>query len=149
MIHNTEQSEPPSLADIVRQETDNGRAIVRFYLDVANGKLDDEGFEACHRVEAAMQVQAIAPELVADAIARLAGVQCHPERRGKRPPRRSRAVGNPSPAPTTQKGALASHPSYRRKACPVLDTGAVSRAVGMGTKRTTRKPPTPSAAATT
>ena len=96
MTHNTERSEPPSLADIVRQETDNGRTIVRFYLDVANGKLDDEGFEACHRVEAAMQVQAIAPELVADAIARLAGVQCHPERRGKRPTRRSRAVGNPS-----------------------------------------------------
>ena len=94
---NTERSEPPTLADIVRQETDNGRTIVRFYLDVANGKLDDEGFEACHRVEAAMQVQAIAPHLVADAIARLAGVQCHPERRGKRPTRRSREVGNPSP----------------------------------------------------
>ena len=94
---NTERSEPPTLADIVRQETDNGRTIVRFYLDVANGKLDDEGFEACHRVEAAMQVHAIAPHLVADAIARLAGVQCHPERRGKRPTRRSREVGNPSP----------------------------------------------------
>ena len=93
---NTQRSEPPSLADIVRQETDNGRTIVRFYLDVANGKFNDEGFEACHRVEVAMQVQAIAPEVVADAIARLAGVQCHPERRGKRPTRRSRAVGNPS-----------------------------------------------------
>ena len=93
---NTERSEPPTLADIVRQETDNGRTIVRFYLDVANGKLDDEGFEACHRVEAAMQVQASAPHLVAEAIARLAGVQCHPERRGKRPTRRSREVGNPS-----------------------------------------------------
>ena len=76
---------PPTLADIVRQETDNGRTIVRFYLDVANGKLDDEGFEACHRRDAAKEIQAIAPELVADAIARLAGVQCHPERRGKRP----------------------------------------------------------------
>ena len=92
----TERSEPPSLADIVRQETDNGRTIVRFYLDVANGKLDDEGFEACHRVEAAMQVQAIAPELVAEAIARLAGVQCHPERRGKHPTRRSRQASRRS-----------------------------------------------------
>ncbi len=51
-----------------------------------------------------MEIQAIAPELVADAIARLAGVQCHPERRGKRPTRssrspirRSREGGNPSP----------------------------------------------------
>ena len=93
---NTQRSEPPTLADIVREKTNNGDTIVQFYLDVANGKLDDEGFEACHRVEAAMQVQAIAPELVADAIARLAGVQCHPERRVKRPPRRSRKVGNPS-----------------------------------------------------
>ena len=104
----TERSEPPSLADIVRQETDNGRTIVRFYLDVANGNLDDEGFEACHRVEAAMQVHAIAPELVAEAIARLAGVQCHPERRTKRPIRRSRAVGNPSPD-TSRANAARQH----------------------------------------
>ena len=104
MCDSSEQRQPRSLADIVREKTNDGDTIVQFYLDVANGKLDDEGFEACHRVEAAMQVQAIAPELVADAIARLAGVQCHPERRTKRPTRRSRQasrrsreVGNPSP----------------------------------------------------
>ncbi len=108
----TERSEPPTLADIVRQETDNGRTIVRFYLDVANGKLDDEGFEACHRVEAAMQVQAIAPELVADAIARLAGVQCHPERRGKRPTRRSRE----EPAPYSIRGGNPSQDADRANA---------------------------------
>ena len=104
MSDNNEQRQPPSLADIVREKTNDGDTIVQFYLDVAHGKLDDEGFEACHRVEAAMQVHAIAPEVVDEAIARLAGIQCHPGRRGKRPNRRSRAAsrrsredGNPSP----------------------------------------------------
>ena len=92
------RSEPPTLADIVREKNNNGDTIVQFYLDVANGKLDDEGFEACHRRDAAMQIHAIAPELVAEAIARLAGVQCgHAERRTKSPIRRSREDGNPSP----------------------------------------------------
>ena len=95
---NNEQRRPRSLADIVREKTNDGDTIVQFYLDVANGKLDDEGFEACHRRDAAMQVHAIAPELVAEAIARLAGVQCgHAERRTKSPIRRSREDGNPSP----------------------------------------------------
>ena len=75
--HNeAKQTEPPSLVDIVRQETDNGRTIVRFYLDVASGKLDDEGFEVCHRLEAAEQVHAIAPGLVSEYIAQLTGVEC-------------------------------------------------------------------------
>ncbi len=115
----TERSEPPSLADIVRQETDNGRTIVRFYLDVANGKLDDEGFEACHRVDAAMQIQAIAPELVAEAIARLAGVQCHPERRTKRLTRRSRQASRRSraePAPYLIRGGNPSPDASRANA---------------------------------
>ena len=107
MCDNSEQRQPRSLADIVREKTNDGDTIVQFYLDVANGKLDDEGFEACHRRDAAMQIQAIAPELVAEAIARLAGVQCHPERRTKRPIRRSRAVGNPSPDATRANAAAA------------------------------------------
>ncbi len=74
---NTEQTEPPTLADIVRQETDNGRTIVRFYLDVASGKLDDDGFEVCHRLEAAEQIHAIAPGLVSEYIAQLTGLECN------------------------------------------------------------------------
>ena len=98
MCDNNEQRRPRSLADIVREKTNDGDTIVQFYLDVANGKLDDEGFEACHRRDAAMQVHMIAPELVAEVIARLAGVQCgHAERRTKSPIRRSREDGNPSP----------------------------------------------------
>ena len=81
----TKQDSPPALADVIRRETDDGLVIAKFYLDVIHGKLDDEGFEACHKMEAAMQVHAIAPDVVADAIERLTGVECHPERRGKRP----------------------------------------------------------------
>ncbi len=74
---NTEQSEPPTLADIVRRETNNGETIVRFYLDVIEGKLNDDGFEVCHRLEAAEQVHAIAPGLVSEYIAQLTGLECN------------------------------------------------------------------------
>ena len=71
MSDNNEQRQPPSLADIVREKTNDGDTIVQFYRDVIQGKLDDEGFEACHKLEAAMQVHAIAPEVVAEPSARL------------------------------------------------------------------------------
>ncbi len=74
---NTEQSEPPTLADIVRRETNNGETIVRFYLDVIEGKLNDDGFEVYHRLEAAEQVHAIAPGLVSEYIAQLTGLECN------------------------------------------------------------------------
>ncbi len=77
MYDNTEQSEPPTLADIVRRETNNGETIVRFYLDVIEGKLNDEGFEVCHRLEAAEQIHAIAPGLVSEYIAQLTGLECN------------------------------------------------------------------------
>ena len=106
------QSEPPTLADIVRQETDNGRTIVRFYLDVASGKLDDDGFEVCHRLEAAEQVHAIAPGLVSEYIAQLTGVECsHAIRRRRTRPttRRFRDDGNPSPDADCASSARARH----------------------------------------
>ena len=71
------RSGPPTLADIVREKTNDGKVIVDFYLDVVRGKLDDEGFEVCHRLEAAEQVHAIAPGLVAEYIAQLTGVECN------------------------------------------------------------------------
>ncbi len=113
------QTEPPSLADIVRQETDNGRTIVRFYLDVASGKLDDEGFEVCHRLEAAEQVHAIAPGLVSEYIAQLTGIECNHVLRRRRTrddtvvpaeaSRRSREDGNPSPDADCANSARAGH----------------------------------------
>ena len=41
------------------------------------GKLDDEGFEVCHRLEAAEQIQAVAPGLVSEYIAQLTGMECN------------------------------------------------------------------------
>ena len=72
----SKQTEPRSLADIVREKTNDGEVIVDFYLDVVRGKLDDEGFEVCHRLEAAEQLQAVAPGLVSEYIAQLTGVEC-------------------------------------------------------------------------
>ncbi len=71
------QNQPPTLADIVREKTNNGKVIVDFYLDVVRGKLDDDGFEICHRLEAAEQLHAIAPGLVSEYIAQLTGVECN------------------------------------------------------------------------
>ena len=106
--HNeAKQTEPPSLADIVRQETDNGRTIVRFYLDVASGKLDDEGFEVCHRLEAAEQVHAIAPGLVSEYIAQLTGVECNHVLRRRRT--RDTTVVPAESLPRTRYGA-GTHP---------------------------------------
>ena len=77
MNYDNEQRKPRSLADIVREKTNDGEVIVDFYLDVVRGKLDDEGFEVCHRLEAAEQVHAIAPGLVAEYIAQLTGIECN------------------------------------------------------------------------
>ena len=77
MNYDNEQRKPRSLADIVREKTNDGEVIVDFYLDVVRGKLDDEGFEVCHRLEAAEQVHAIAPGLVAEYITQLTGVDCN------------------------------------------------------------------------
>ncbi len=48
------QSETESLADIIREETDDGRLVVRFLIDVMQGKVDDS--KPCHRLDAARQL---------------------------------------------------------------------------------------------
>ena len=45
---------PKPLADIVREETDDGRLVVRFLIDVMQGKIDDS--KPCHRLDAARQL---------------------------------------------------------------------------------------------
>ena len=51
--HQTEEY-PKSLADIIREETDDGRLVVRFLIDVMQGKVDDS--KPCHRLDAARQL---------------------------------------------------------------------------------------------
>ena len=49
----TEENLKP-LADIIREETDDGRLVVRFLIDVMQGKVDDS--KPCHRLDAARQL---------------------------------------------------------------------------------------------
>ena len=49
----TEES-PILLADIIREETDDGRLVVRFLMDIMQGKVDDS--KPCHRLDAARQL---------------------------------------------------------------------------------------------
>ena len=51
--HQTEET-PKPLADIIREETDDGRIVVRFLIDVMQGKVDDS--KPCHRLDAARQL---------------------------------------------------------------------------------------------
>ena len=44
------------LAQIVAEETDGGRTVVRFFVKVAQGELDSEGFKPNHRMDAAKEL---------------------------------------------------------------------------------------------
>ena len=48
------EDQPPTLAEIVREVTDNGRTIINFLQDAMDGKLD--GFQPCHRIAAAREL---------------------------------------------------------------------------------------------
>ena len=67
----TTQQKYPALADIVREETQGGRQIVRFYMHVADGTLDD--FQDRHRMTAARRLDKIAPGLVDEYLRKYAG----------------------------------------------------------------------------
>ena len=45
---------PKPLADIIREETDDGRLVIRFLIDVMQGQIDDS--KPCHRLDAARQL---------------------------------------------------------------------------------------------
>ena len=44
------------LAKIVAEETDGGRRVVQFFVNVAEGKLDSEGFKPNHRMDSAKEL---------------------------------------------------------------------------------------------
>ena len=44
----------PSFADIVREQTQGGRTIIRFFVDAMTGNLPN--FKACHRIDASAQL---------------------------------------------------------------------------------------------
>ncbi len=50
------------LAKIVAEETDGGRNVVRFFKQVVEGRLDSDGFQAHHRMDAAKELVKIGLE---------------------------------------------------------------------------------------
>ena len=77
----TEQRKPPTLADIVREKTDDGRRIIDFFLDVMEDRID--GAELCHRIDAAKQLEKHKSKAAARFIARHRGVPCGHSTRGR------------------------------------------------------------------
>ena len=69
-----EERKPPTLADIVREKTDDGRRIIDFFLDVMEDRID--GAELCHRIDAAKQLEKHKSKAAAKFIARYRGVPC-------------------------------------------------------------------------
>ena len=49
-----EQDEQPDISDIIREETQHGRTIIRFLVSAMQGEIDD--FEPCHRLDATRQL---------------------------------------------------------------------------------------------
>ena len=75
---------PPTLADIVREKTDNGRRIIDFFLDVMEDRI--VGAQLCHRMHAARQLQKLGSRDAAKFIAKYSGVPCgHEDRRRSGP----------------------------------------------------------------
>ena len=54
MFAQPENQESQTLADIVREETEDGRLIVRFLIDVMQGQLENS--KPCHQLDAARQL---------------------------------------------------------------------------------------------
>ena len=70
----TEERKPPTLADIVREKTDDGKRIIDFFLDVMEDRVD--GAELCHRIDAAKQLEKHKSKAAAEFLAKYKGVPC-------------------------------------------------------------------------
>ena len=70
----TAERKPPTLADIVREKTDDGRRIIDFFLDVMEDRID--GAELCHRIDAAKQLEKHRSKAAARFLAKYRGVPC-------------------------------------------------------------------------
>ena len=70
----TTERKPPTLADIVREKTDDGKRIIDFFLDVMEDRID--GAELCHRIDAAKQLEKHKSRAAAEFLAKHKGVPC-------------------------------------------------------------------------
>ena len=104
----TEQRKPPTLADIVREKTDDGRRIVDFFLDVMEDRID--GAELCHRIDAAKQLVKYGSKDAARFIGR--GTAASPAATLS-----VDAATRPTPAPTRRK--MPRRPSHPERPVPL------------------------------
>ena len=77
---------PPTIAEIVRQKTDDGARIIDFFLDLMEGRVDDA--KLCHRIDAAKQLVKYGSKEAADFIAEHGDEtcdHCESRKRGPRP----------------------------------------------------------------
>ena len=70
----TTERKPPTIADIVREKTDDGKRIIDFFLDVMEDRVD--GAELCHRIDAAKQLEKHKSKAAAEFLAKYKGVPC-------------------------------------------------------------------------
>ena len=73
-IETTAERKPPTLADIVREKTDDGRLIIDFFIDVMVDRID--GAELCHRIDAAKQLEKHRSRAAAEFLEKYRGVPC-------------------------------------------------------------------------
>ena len=94
----TTDRKPPTLADIVREKTDDGRRIIDFFIDVMEDRVD--GAELCHRMDAAKELKRHKSGAAARFIDRYSGVPCrHILRRRPHDPNHSDGA---DPAPSVE-----------------------------------------------
>ena len=100
-----EERKPPTLADIVREKTDDGRRIIDFFLDVMEDRVD--GAELCHRMDAAKQLEKHKSKAAAKFLAKYRGVSCGHSIRGRRGPADpcSGVEGSPATGPLNAPGS--------------------------------------------
>ena len=77
----TTERKPPTIADIVREKTGDGRLIIDFFTDVMTGRI--EGAELCHRIDAAKQLVKYGSKDAAEFLAKYKGVPCGHSTRGR------------------------------------------------------------------
>ncbi len=92
---------PPTIAEIVRQKTDDGARIIDFFLDLMEGRVEDA--KLCHRIDAAKQLVKYGSKKAADFIAEHGDEpcdHCESRKRGPRPRKDATpAAGPPYAAP--------------------------------------------------
>ena len=101
------ERKPPTIAEIVRQKTDDGARIIDFFLDLMEGRVDDA--KLCHRIDAAKQLVKYGYKKAADFIAEHGDETCdHCESRKRGPrPRKDQSRGGPSAVlATARPGSL-------------------------------------------